>query len=98
MELYCIKSHSQGIVIKGNIYNAISDKCPCKCKAYDIGSRADINEDGICIEFMDIVECASCGVLYPNDHIDWVLKDRFIPIDSINIEEAIECINELQLT
>jgi hypothetical protein len=90
MDLYCIKSHSQGLVKKGLIYPLISDKCPCKCNAVDVGVRSKS------ISFFTV--CMVCGTTHTDDGIDWISKKLFVPIDEINIEEATECLNELILT
>jgi len=90
MELYCIKTHPNKIVIAGNIYNSIDyklNKC-CGFKTYNIGIKTS---------FKNTI-CAGCGKKGKSNGIYWIGSHRLIPIDSINIEEATECLNELILT
>jgi len=98
MELYCVKSHSQGMVKAGNIYPLINDKCPCRCNAIDVGIVLLEDINGIPLSIGDNGTCSDCGCTYKFDGVFWVCRSLFANIDNINIEQAIECINELQLT
>lgn len=98
MELYCIKSHSRDVVVKGQIYQMISDKCPCKCPNVDVGVKGSNkasdffgNISPICIG--DPVTCRSCGVTKPYDGIWWIHKSLFANIDEISLEEVEEILN-----
>lgn len=93
MELYCIKTHPKKLVIAGNIYSLL-DKGTCSsCGAirYNVGVKMPkgLNQNA--------QDCIKCGKEYRINGICWFTSDRFIPIDSINIEEAIECLNETEL-
>jgi hypothetical protein len=88
MDLYCIKTHSQGIVIAGNIYTLLNTR---KCKTcgylnYDVGVR----------DFNRLNDECVCERIAKENEIWWVGSELFVPIDNINIEEAIEKINQLQ--
>lgn len=93
MELYCIKTHEEKAVIAGKIYPLINDKSPCKCNVIDVGVKQKYS-----ISEHTTLKCGTCGVVYKNQGCWWLDKERFVNIDSINIEEASECLNELVLT
>jgi hypothetical protein len=87
MELYCIKTHSQKVVVEGNIYPLISDKMPCKCNdGVDVGVKAILKAK--------IRYCQYCKTSYQNDGIWWIGKVLFANIDDISISEATEQLNE----
>jgi hypothetical protein len=88
MELYCIKTHSKNVVTKGNVYPMI-DKKNCKSCGYvhyDVGVRSDAGWD----------KCGKCTHSEFGTEIWWVGSELFANIDDINIEEAIEALEELQ--
>jgi hypothetical protein len=76
MELLCIDTHPQKIVVAGLFYPLISDKCPCKCDAYDVCVPC-VYDDGTSKSRTGYVTCIDCNVKYKEDGIMWVGKFRF---------------------
>lgn len=83
-QLYCIKTHSQRVVVAGNWYPLISDRCPCKCDAIDVGAKC-INDNGNPITETH-TRCISCGAIYKSDGRMWVGKSLFANVQ-MNIGE-----------
>ena len=88
-DLYCIKTHSQKVVLRGNIYPLLGvDGKACGCKdVVDVGIRGSIPND---IPMGSMVRCNCCNKLYAFDGVWWVSKKLFINLDDINIDELIE--------
>lgn len=73
MELLCIQTHSQKIVLAGQIYQLIrisKSLCYCKDKLVDVGIRTSLT----------IKHCPRCGGLYQGDETCWLKAFLFIPI------------------
>jgi len=98
MDLYCIKTHSERAVIRGNVYPLISDKPRCNCKdSINVGVKVNLSDDNEPLNIGDLCECYHCGHIHRHDGYWWVSRTLFVNIDDINIEEAIECIKENEL-
>jgi len=97
MELYCIKTDRQKVLVEGKMYPMISDKCPCTCKRIDVGVRDNTDINGLHIEIGELGYCSVCKYEYKFDGIYWFLKEHFANIDDINIEEAIETLETKEL-
>ncbi len=88
-EIVCVKSHSQGIIKKGEIYvikGLQSPKCKCNYISIDVGVLGSSH----------YAECNTCKVSYTkNPFIWWLHEDNFAPIeynqDAINklLEETL---------
>lgn len=82
-EALCIRSHSWGIVTKGNVYPVIGLRAaPCACThlLVDVGIPA-LMPNGRC----------KCGHLYPNNGIAWLSEALFEPMGDIS--ELMEIVN-----
>lgn len=93
MDLYCIKTHPQKLVVAGDIYPCLGTLVCPKCGAlkYDVGAKISSGFN----QYSQ--DCSKCGKEYKIHRTCWLSSERFIPIDDISIEEAIECINENEL-
>lgn len=73
MELLCIQTHSQGVVIAGEVYPLISEiKSPCEC------DKTLVNV-GISSKY-DTSECTICKKVWVSDDIFWINKKLFAQI------------------
>lgn len=91
-EVVCIKTHSQKIVIKDNIYVIKGLKiAECKC-----GLVVDIGADATTDEIGGTYYCVSCKNNYTlEDNKAWILPSLFRPLDELcNISELTEILTE----
>ena len=96
-ELYCIKTHSQKAVIKGNIYtlqgfpNKQND-CNCDQDCVDIGLK--YNAKNLSTNEPAIVglsyRCEKCNSHFVYSGVWWICKSLFANIDEISLEEVEE--------
>lgn len=86
-EVICIKSHSLGIVTKGNIYPLIALKAsPCVCTAFlvDVGVKP-----------LTRLSRCKCGHYYDNGGIAWLNSELFAPV--MDISEVMESVGKEQM-
>jgi hypothetical protein len=90
-KVVCIKTHSQGVVLKDRIYtinNILESEC-CGKILVDVGAKMNKYEKLLCI---------SCGTLIPNNGIHWIACKLFSPLENDFAEnvlkKAIQQINE----
>lgn len=89
-DIVCIKTHSQGVVIEGNVYKCKAlkgGKCNCKDKyLVDIGGKS----------VSDYSNCRICGTRYEDaDGVFWINASMFRKLDTlVNIDEIHELLNE----
>lgn len=87
-EIVCIKTHSEGVVLKGQVYTIKDIKQVCQCGVLlDVGIR--INSDLI----GKIVKCRHCYSVYYKDNAHWILETLFAPLD-FDISELTELLKE----
>lgn len=87
-DLYCIKTHSQKAVIRGNIYPLLGENKPCGCKGtIDVGVRGSVPPG---IPIGTLVSCPACNNTYPFDGIWWVAEKLFVNLDDIDVTALIE--------
>ena len=89
-ELYCIKTHSQGVVVKGNLYPllGIGGNCICNKDCIDVGIKSNmISIQGNKLSIGQLVRCGNCERPYTEDGIHWICPTLFANIDNISLEE-----------
>ena len=88
MELLCIETHPERVVIAGNTYPLISDKPKCRCNdVFDVGIKNNIcilNNKETVIKAGIPVVCTHCNTEYMFDGVWWIAKARFGEIGTID--------------
>ena len=81
-KVVCIKTHSQGVVIKDKVYIVRGNVSPCKCECVDVGviEQDYKNEYG---ELYKQERCPNCGMIYKYTRKWYLLSKRFAPITEI---------------
>ena len=94
MDLYCIKTHSQGVVKEGNVYPKLGEfenPC-CGLIAFNVGIHLSKHFVG------NKYTCSLCGGSFiDKSGIHWVSSRLFSFIDDISIKEAIEALETREL-
>lgn len=85
-EIICIKSHSCGIIKRGQTFiikGLSSSRCKCSYILIDIGI---VSKTGV-------GECTNCNQVYRQDDIWWLREELFSPLD-FDISELVDIINQ----
>ena len=87
IEVLCIETHPLKAVVAGNTYPLLSDKCPCNCKAYNVGIKSPLS--------IPVLRCSVCGAHYRNEGVWWILAKRFGEIGTEDEHSTYEKVEEL---
>ena len=88
-DVVCIKTHSQRIVVKDEVYpcNGLSKKCDCGV-AIDVGIIVPV-------PIGELYKCADCRKTIRSDGKWWMDIKLFVTLDSlVNIDELTEVLTE----
>jgi len=96
-EAMCIIGHDQDTRLKkGSTYKVLglsSPNCKCKVLMVDIGLSA-IGASGKRIRMGQKLRCTNCNIIFMSDGRQWFTENHFAPIDSVDISELEEVLDE----
>lgn len=87
-DIVCIKTHSEGVVIEGNVYTIKSLRKTCCIVQIDIGAKApDLNGSTLFES-----RCRECKKTTYNhtDNTYWIAERLFVPLDTLTDISEIE--------
>lgn len=89
-KVVCVKSHSEGLVIKRRVYCVESNVCPCKCNAIDVGVTS-YNKHSHSL-------CSTCNHVYKASKEHYIGEWLFAPLKAdMTSKELNLCIEEFEL-
>ena len=102
-QVVCVKTHSKGVVKKGEIYTIKAFKVDC-CDGgvvVDVGIKRDMQTttDGELAIIGEVYRCKFCKKIETYDGIWWICLSLFRPLDDLyntEIEELMNEVNERQ--